>query len=283
MDGGPQMARSMNGRLSLNVSDGRLANMDLMREVGNIGRFVTGQGAAQRSTSLAALTGTFDVVNGLARTEDLKATIEGGTLGAVGTIDLADQTVNLRLTAVMSKWFSDRVGGTKVGGFMTTALANQEGELVIPLTMTGTMSQPRFAPDAARMADMKLKNLVPNLKNPQQLTTGILGAIAGPGNSEPGQAPRTGTQKLGDILGAVTGRPRPTAPPATQPEGGQPGTAAPAPAAGAEKPAEAVEKPPARTPAQQLQDRLRGLLRPKREEPKPAPQPAPAQEAPPAQ
>lgn len=281
MDGAQQMARSMNGRLSLNVPDGRIANMDLMREISNIGRFVTGQGAAQRTTAVAALTGTFDVVNGLARTDDLKATIEGGTLGAAGTIDLADETVNLRLTAVMSKWFSDRVGGTKVGGFMTTALANQQGELVIPLTMTGTMSQPKFAPDAARVADMKLKSLVPNLRNPQQLTTGILGAITGSGAA--GEEPRTGRQKLGDVLGAVTGRQRPAA----QPEAGAPAPPASAAPPAVEPPAEDAAKPPAaaqpaRTPGQQLQDRLRGLLRPKRDEAKPAPQPAPESEAQPA-
>ncbi len=275
MDGAQEIARSMNGTLSLNVPDGRLANMDLMQEISNVGRFLSGKAAADRSTMVAALTGTFTVVNGLARTEDLKATLEGGSLGAAGTINLADQAVNLRLTAVLSKAFSDQAGGTRVGGFMTTALANAEGQLVVPLTMTGTMSQPRFAPDAARIADMKLKNLVPNLRNPQQLTTGILGAIAGGQQGQTGE-PRTGSQRLGDILGAVTGRGRAAQPP----EAGKTGAAAP-PADG--KAAETPPKPEAapdstRKPSveQQLQERLKGLLRPKREAPKPAGEAPPA-------
>ena len=49
---------------------------------------------------------------------------------------------------------------------MTTALPNQQGELILPVLMTGTMQQPRFAPDVKRVAEMKLKSLVPNLRNP---------------------------------------------------------------------------------------------------------------------
>ena len=43
MDGAQEIARSMNGTLSLNVPDGRLANMDLMQEISNVGRFLSGK------------------------------------------------------------------------------------------------------------------------------------------------------------------------------------------------------------------------------------------------
>lgn len=190
-DGADTIARSLNGTLSLTMPEGRIANMDLMNEISNIGRFVTGKEAAQRSTSVAALTGTFTVTNGLARTDDLKANIAGGTLAGSGTLNLVDQSVNMRLTAVLDRDFSQRAGGTRVGGWMTTALANQQGELVVPILMTGTMQQPRFAPDAQRMAEMKLKNLVPSLRNPQQWTSGILGAITGR-KGQPDQADQAG-------------------------------------------------------------------------------------------
>ena len=57
--------------------------------------------------------------------------------GAQGAANLADQTLNMHVMAVLSKEFSQRVGGTNVGGYLQTALANKNGELVIPVIVTG--------------------------------------------------------------------------------------------------------------------------------------------------
>jgi AsmA protein len=220
-DGAQEVARSMNGTLSLNVADGRIANMDLLHEIANVASFLTGQPPGRKSTGIAALSGTFAVTNGLAQTDDLKATIEGGSLGASGSINLVDQSVNLRLTAVLSKDFSQRVGGTRIGGYMTTALANQQGELVVPMLMTGSMQQPRFAPDARRVAEMKLQNLVPSLRDPRQLTTSILGAIAGAKGEPAAPARQDPVQELRDrlrgLLGAKKEAPKPPTQEETQP------------------------------------------------------------------
>ena len=170
-DGAENLAKSMNGTMSLNLAQGSIANMDLRNEIANVARFVTGAPKAERSTSVAALRGNFEVTNGLARTENLTASIEGGTLGATGTINLVDQTLNLRLTTVLSSDYSQRVGGSRVGGFMTTTLANQQGELMVPLLVTGTMAKPRFAPDVQRIAEMKVRSLLPSLGSPGSLTS----------------------------------------------------------------------------------------------------------------
>jgi AsmA protein len=238
------IAKSLNGTLSLNLPNGRLAKMDLLQEMANIGRFVTGRANAERATQIAALTGTFLVTNGVARTDDLRASLDGGMLGATGTINLVDQSVNMRLAAVLSREASQRAGGSRIGGFMTTALANEQGELVVPMLLSGTMSQPRFAPDVQRIAEMKLKNLVPTLRSP-----GSLGAL----------------------LGAVTGRggaERPAAPP------GSDAPAAPSPDGAAGTAPEAGAPPPASTPADQIQDALRGLLGGRRRAAPPPPKPA---------
>jgi hypothetical protein len=134
-----------------------------------------------------------------------------------------NQALNLRLTAVLSREFSDFAGGTRVGGIMATVLANQRGELVVPMLVTGTMQQPQFAPDAERIAEMKLRNLVPDLRNPQKLSTAIEG-----------------------IVGAITGRgAKPPTPPSQDNEGTQ---AQPAP------------QPEPKDPATQIEDALRKLL-----------------------
>ena len=198
-----QIARSLNGTVSLNLKDGKIANMDLLYELASIGKFLTFGRGAQPFTSIAQLTGNFDVRNGLARTDDLKATINGGTLAAAGTVNLADQSLNMRVTAVLSKVMSEQVGGTQVGGFMSTALANSRGELVIPVIVSGSFSQPRFAPDVQKLAEMKLQNLLPTSNNPGQLTTGILGAVLGGKKSGQASGEQGGLQ---GILGGLTGQ-----------------------------------------------------------------------------
>jgi len=82
---------------------------------------------------------------------------------------------------VLNQGFSQRVGGSQIGGFMSTALANSKGELVIPALVTGTFEHPRFEPDVGAIAQMKLHNLLPTAGNPGALTSGILGALTGKG------------------------------------------------------------------------------------------------------
>ena len=53
------------------------------------------------------------------------------------------------------------------------------------------------------MAQMKMQNLVPNLKNPAALTSGILGQLEG------GKKP-----SVGGVLDMLSGRPQPTPAPA---------------------------------------------------------------------
>ncbi len=107
------------------------------------------------------MTGTFNMHNGVAQTNDLKAALDVGNMAATGTINLVNQDLNMHVTAVLNKGFSQSVGGTGVGGYLNTALANKNGELVLPVLVTGTMSHPIVAPDIEQIAQMKLKNMLP--------------------------------------------------------------------------------------------------------------------------
>lgn len=176
---GGDLARTLNGDLHLRLTEGRLAGVNLLNELANLGKFL---GYTQRSepfTNIVQLLGDITVRDGVASSDNLQLQTDSGTVASAGTVNLADQSVNLRLTAVLSRGTSESVGGSRIGGMLTTALANDKGELVIPALVTGTLSKPRFVPDAARVAEMKLKNLLPTSGNPGALTTGILGAITG--------------------------------------------------------------------------------------------------------
>ena len=118
-------------------------NVDLLHEVAVAGKFLGGNFAAPKGfTDLSQLTGNFDVKNGVAQTNNLKAVIDGGTMSAAGTVNLADQSLNMHVIAVLNKALSQQVGGTQVGGYMNTALANNQGELVVPVIVTGTFQHP---------------------------------------------------------------------------------------------------------------------------------------------
>jgi uncharacterized protein involved in outer membrane biogenesis len=206
------MARSLNGTLNLDLTKGRIVGIDLLHELGNVGKFLSGTPASsQPVTNLLKLTGTFDVRNGLAQTNNLQAQIEGGSLGATGAVNLVNNALNLHLTAVLSKWFSNKVGGTSVGGFMNTALANNQGELVIPVLITGTLQRPIVAPDVQKLAQMKLKHVLPTTANPA--LGQAVGALLG---GQTGQKPN-----VGNILGAIAGQQQQQQQP-PQPAAGQP-------------------------------------------------------------
>jgi uncharacterized protein involved in outer membrane biogenesis len=200
------IARSLNGNVDINLTNGKLMNVDLLHEVASVGKFLGGNfGAPQGFTNLTQLIGNFDVKNGVAQTNNLKAVLDGGTMAATGSVNLADQSLNMHVMTVLNKALSQQVGGTQVGGYMSTALANNQGELVVPVIVTGTLKHPQFAPDLQQLAQMKLQNLVPNTKNPAQLTNGILGAVLGNKNQNGGAG---GQQKggIGGILDTLGGK-----------------------------------------------------------------------------
>jgi uncharacterized protein involved in outer membrane biogenesis len=204
------IARSLNGNMAINLTNGRLMNINLLHELASVGKFLGANfDAAKNFTDLVQLTGNFDVKNGVAQTNNLNAVIDGGTLAAAGLVNLADQSLNLHVTTVLNKALSQQVGGTQIGGYMNTALANNQGELVMPVIITGTFQHPRVAPDVQQIAQMKLKNMLPNTRNPAELTTGILGAVLGQKNQggAAGQ-PANGQPKggIGGILDAISGK-----------------------------------------------------------------------------
>jgi AsmA protein len=195
--GAASILPSLTGKVSLKLNNGKIANVDLLHQLASIAQFQSTAKAVEPFTQLIQLTGDFDIRNGVARTNNLKAVIDAGSLAASGVIDLPQQKLDLRAITVLSQDYSQAVGGTGIGGFLNTALANNKGELVIPVLVTGTFQHPVFAPDLQRVAQMKLQNLVPNINDPAALTNSIFGQILR-GKPTPGG--------LGDILGPLGGK-----------------------------------------------------------------------------
>ncbi len=176
---GPEVIRTLTGKVSVNMNDGELTGVDMSQKLGEIGKFTGTTKAAQGATHVSSLTGDFTLKNGVASTNDLKALTDAGTIAATGTASLVDEQLNMKATAVLSKTSSQQVGGTSIGGMMNTAMANNNGEIVIPVIVTGTIPSPKVEPDVTAMAKMRMNHMLPSFSNPGQLTQGALGSLTG--------------------------------------------------------------------------------------------------------
>jgi hypothetical protein len=177
--GNQNIAQTLNGKAAIDIRDGRLMNVNLLDQLAAIGKFAGMSNNAENFTKLVQLTGNFNVVNGVASTDNLQAVIEGGKVAASGTANLVDNTLNMKMTAVLSREYAQRAGGQSIGGFMNTALGNNRGELVMPVIVTGTFQNPKIQPDMQRIAQMKLENILPTGQNPAGGVGGALGTLLG--------------------------------------------------------------------------------------------------------
>jgi hypothetical protein len=196
-----EVLRLLNGNANMNLSNVRIAGLDVEHELSSIGGFkksVPNRGG----TNIERLTGRFVVTNGTAQTNDLRAVLNVGNVAAAGTANLSSQVLNLRATAVLSKAASKEAGGSSLVGALTPVIENSHGELVIPGLITGTFGNPKFEPDMQQFSLMKLKGIVPTSDNP----FGVLGTLFGHDNQNEtkphARNPSQGAEKfLGKILG----------------------------------------------------------------------------------
>jgi AsmA protein len=180
VDSGPNLARTLNGTLGFNVTNGQLKNVNILNELSRVGKFVgSSQAQATPNTALQRLSGTLNIQNGVATTNNLIATLAEGSLSGTGSLNLVNQGINMHVTAVLANTVSKQVGGTGIGGFLNVALANNKGELVLPVLVTGSMAHPVFAPDVQAIAKMKMNHLLPTTGDPSKLTSGALGSVLG--------------------------------------------------------------------------------------------------------
>ncbi|MFL6350390.1 MAG: AsmA family protein [Bryobacteraceae bacterium] len=192
---GSNLARSLNGTVGFNVTKGHLKNVNIMSELSRIGKFM-GNAPAQpgSGTVLQRLSGTMNIVNGVASTNNLVAALDAGSLSANGSLNLVNQAIDMHMSAVLAKSATQTVGGTQVGGYLNTALANNKGELVIPVLVTGSLPHPTFTPDAQAIAKMKLNNALPTAggllggKGAGGILNGVLG---GSGQQQQQKGPQT--------------------------------------------------------------------------------------------
>ncbi len=172
------LAKSLNGSVKFELTDGRLNGLNLVNEFARIGQFLGFSAKATSFTDFVKLAGAIKIENGLAQSDNIRLEFGGGSLGAAGTLNLLDESMNMKLMTTLDKDFSRSAGGTQIGGFLSTVLANEKGELILPILATGLLSKPKLVPDAGQIAKMKLQSgagIVKSVKDIQNATEGVKG------------------------------------------------------------------------------------------------------------
>jgi hypothetical protein len=196
--------RALNGTVNLDFSPLKVAGFDAAYELGRLGDFASSM-TDNSATDIVRLAGRILVKNGIAETEDLRANLAIGNFSASGTADLATEILNLKLSAVFTKEFSDKAAATRAGEFMQSVLSNGNGELVIPAIVTGSFKAPKFAPDLQAIARMQKQRFLPTLQNPGAAIRDLLGLRGakpedgGPPPAEP--QPPSRIRGILDLLG----------------------------------------------------------------------------------
>ena len=167
---GEDFARTLAGTIQFQLTPGRLLPFNLLNEMNALGKFMKTFNANSANTPFLGLKGQFQINNGVAETQDLRLELDRAAALITGSLNLADQTLNLRMLTTLNKQFSDEVGGTKIGAFLSAAMSSPKGELLLPSLVKGTFSKPVFGPDAVTLGKMKLGQ-------PQGLQEGVQGII----------------------------------------------------------------------------------------------------------
>ena len=176
--GKDDLAKSLNGTMSLKLDNGKLLAMSVLGEVGKVAQFLNKSNPVQgQVTPFLGLTGDIRLTGGVASTDNLALNLDVGTVAVSGTMNLVNESLNLKMVTTLSRAYTEQMGGTRVGGYLTAAVVNQKGEMVVPTLISGTFSAPRVMPDAAAMAKLKVQQIIPGLAKPGALNEGLGGVL----------------------------------------------------------------------------------------------------------
>ena len=183
--------KSLEGTLGLRFTEGKLYSINLLGELGKLAQFL--KVSPEKYTNFLALTGEMRLANGVANTENLKLDLDNATVSMAGLMNLVDQSINLKLRTLLNKKLAEEVGGSRIGGYLTAAVAGPNGDMTIPSLVTGTFGKPQFLPDTAAIAKLKMQTVLPGLsdaiKGNKDGVKGIIDIFTGKKKGGPGGPP----------------------------------------------------------------------------------------------
>jgi AsmA protein len=130
-----QLLETLQGQVQLVVADGAVSGFDVERMLSGVqrGRLDRLAPRAKDRTSFSALTGSFDIAAGVARTSDLKLASKQVELKGEGQIELAARRIDVVLETKLD------------GGAPAEGAAINIGTLQIPIAIKGPLDRPELS------------------------------------------------------------------------------------------------------------------------------------------
>jgi len=171
-----QMMQALNGGGNIDFRNGAIKGINLAQIIRTaLTNPISGwSNATSKDTDFSELNGSFTITNGVLSNQNLKMLGPLLRLTGAGTTSIAAQTINYRLKPKLVASLEGQGGGADQGG------------LNIPVLVTGTWSNPKFAPDLASViADptevLKGVESIDKLQ-PKDIIRGLLGQEEGAAN-----------------------------------------------------------------------------------------------------
>jgi uncharacterized protein involved in outer membrane biogenesis len=153
----PAIEKTLAGTVGFAVTNGALENFPLMGAI-NAALGAVGQSSAPE-LKFSSFSGTANIANGKATTNDVALKSDAVTLTGAGTYGF-DQSVAFKLKAGLSAAASQQIAG-RVS--FASRLQDSQGQITVPVTVSGTASSPKIGVDVKSAATQQVKGLLNNL------------------------------------------------------------------------------------------------------------------------
>ena len=180
------MVSTLNGNGSVKFTDGKIKGINIAQLARNVfSAATTGwQSGGAQDTDFSEMGGTFTITNGVLRNDDLRLLSPLIRVSGTGTVNMPLKTLNYRVEPKLAASLEGQGGQADVKG------------IEVPILITGSWSNPRFAPDLASMIQNRdnIETTIESIREDggKGLIRGLMGQ---PAQSETGT---TGDSTTGD-------------------------------------------------------------------------------------
>lgn len=153
-NGAPAIMRSARGTINATIADGQLPHLDMVRTVVLAFGKPSGAPAQGSGTAFSKLGGTFALAGQVLTSDDLSLDARDLDMNGRGRVALASGAVNANADVVLSRDLTAQAG-TDLRRY-----AQQDGRVVVPAIIGGTLSQPSVSVDVMAAGRRALENEV---------------------------------------------------------------------------------------------------------------------------
>jgi uncharacterized protein involved in outer membrane biogenesis len=149
---GASVMRTARGTIHASIADGQLPRLDIVRNV--VLAFGKPSGAAPEGsgTAFARIGGTFSLANGVLTTDDLTLTSRDVEMRGGGSVRLASGGLQARAEVRLSRELTEQAGSD------LRRYAQEDGRVIVPATIGGSLARPVVSVDVAAAGRRALEN-----------------------------------------------------------------------------------------------------------------------------